>query len=495
MKIFYSTFLFGAALLDAALGNASQIYRQRPLQPASLGQQPRLMPSQSGVFFDAGSSIPPLSPSFLSSNSCHYRTNSSAEQAGRSTLRRNARNSEHITRFLPVLDPLQEVMAAMQPSLLSNDIHGTLSILQSYANAKQYDVLLSLARQQELLTRILTIAQEDRTQTSTGLECFELFDQAAEALSEVAPLGVRVGYQCLKYVLKGLSSIIEKSSDRIQDVKAGKWTDKSGNNVAHLAAKNYSPKLTAWCLVNCVPEVFDQKNKQGRTPYELAEVKRNILVKEYEAAIQKKEDQAEAKAKRLEARAERRETKRKKKSARKAVEKEVASSEKQNVATKECVEVKVAAKYKRKIRHIEDVIALLSEVRSFSTTETINVQNTPLTPFPSLQSQIQAQVQISPQPQLFPFPTLERSLSADKFAVLEKQGTVCAEKELDELRTQLEKMLNLMLEKVEQNAEQVNYRAWREITLGFLTDLTEGQKLLLEIITEQAFSSSNDQEV
>lgn len=475
MKSFYFIFMmFGSTLLSTLLVEASRaIHHPGSLQPPVFSTQQRLMPSSSGVFWETcGASAYP----FVSR---HRRTSSAAGRT-QITLQQGLRNSEQLPRFLPQIDPLQEVMVALQSPLLCNDIHGTLSILQSYANAKQYEILLGLARQQELLTRILAIAQEDRTQTSTGLECFELFDQAAEALSEVAPLGVKVGYQCLKYVLKGLSTIIEKSSDRLQEVKSGEWTDKSGNNVAHLAAKNYSPKLTAWCLVNCMPEVFNHKNKQGRTPYQLAEVKKSILVKEYEAAVQKKEVQAEAKAKRLA-------TKQKK-----AHKKKNTNAESAATPTVEAPapEIKVAAKYKRKIRHIEEVISLLSEVSKFNEIkEKPSAQKASLVPFPSLQMQIQSQAT-----QLQSTPNLKRALSADKFSILEEQRAAHVETDLNTLQEQLVNLLNLILKEVEQSIGVLKNSLWLEKTLAIQTDLNEGQKLLLEMMMEQAAHSSSEQE-
>lgn len=494
MIFFYSVLMLGTTLLvpSASAANAP-IYRNSALQPSSLGHQRRIMPSQSNVSFNVpmyGSNAldGTLNPPVLATTPRHKRTNSSSGHPCAASSARAFRKSGQVANVSLQVDSLQEVLMTVQPSLMGNDIAGTLCVLQSYADAQRYDILLSLARQQELLTRILMIAQEDHAQTSSGLACFKLFDQAAEALSEVAPWSVKVGYQCLKCVVKGLGAIVEKSCNHVQEVKSGEWTDKSGNNMAHLAAKNYSPRLTAWCLVNCVPEVFQQVNQQGFTPYQLAEVKKTVFVKAYEAAVQKKEDKAEARAERLAAKAERKEAKRRKKSEKgeKLVSPEAASAE-----SSELPAVKVAAKYKRKIRKIEEVLALLAEVQPAKGVP----DDESLTSFPSLKAQVQSQGLSPIQSQILPSPfrtsLLAHSCSADKLAP-SKQVVASTRQELEDLRIQLDDALNLVIERVEQSAETIDGETWRMETLGFLTDLNEGQKLLLEILTEQMTRSSSE---
>lgn len=462
----------------------------------SLPSRARVNVSQSAVF-DL-SSIPNVSSSILlpaqeSSPIQHKRTNSTGQSnLMAAVLSGQSRNSIGLSSTR-TLDPLSEIMTAMMSSLLNNDVGGVHNLLQSYANAQRYDVLDRLANERDLISWILNVAQEDRAQTVKGVECFKLLDDAAQKMSGFVPMGVQIGYQCLKYVTKGLDTIIRKSSDRIQDVKAGTWANKSGNNVAHLAAKNYSPKLMAWCLVNCVPEVFTKTNSQGYTPYQLAQVKKEVLVQQREAALREKEEKAAHKAEKAAQRAAKKAQKAKRKaSKRSGANESVPEPTEPQVSTEEgqSPEAKTVTRYARKIRHIDRVLEMLQEVSKLHPRfEQVAEAKSPLCAEESVPSLSASRVPMatgqeniahSPSTEDLPRLSLEDSIQMQNREEAQLGGDL-----LTESRVSLQEALNAIIQNVEQAREGLDGSTWLESVLAVMEDLNETQKFLLEILVER----------
>lgn len=213
------------------------------------------------------------------------------EQETSQRISKNQYNVEEILTdpfaFVPPTLSSQSLNNLFQIALLKKNINEINCLLKKCVKDSRYDILNNLASNKNLIAQILSVSQEDPSQIKSGISCLKIFNKAAEKVIGTAPLEVRIGYQCLKYTIKGLTYILKKSSNCLQEVKLGTWITKNGNNVAHLAAKNYSPKLTSWCIINCHPDVFTRKNTFGYTPCFFAKMRKDLFNSQKEAAIRK----------------------------------------------------------------------------------------------------------------------------------------------------------------------------------------------------------------
>ncbi|MDR1597327.1 MAG: hypothetical protein LBR89_00100 [Holosporales bacterium] len=138
-----------------------------------------------------------------------------------------------------------------------------------------------LANDSVTLSRIMSLSQSDPSQLSDGVQCLRLLDQAVSTVAGMAPPPVHIAYQSLKYAAIGVSKLVQMSKNKMVDVRSGKWRNSSGNNIAHLASKNYSPRLMSWCVVNCEPQVFVQLNNGKFTPRDVAMLRRTTFQEKY----------------------------------------------------------------------------------------------------------------------------------------------------------------------------------------------------------------------
>jgi hypothetical protein len=144
---------------------------------------------------------------------------------------------------------------------------------------RQDDVeyLNAIANNPEAVAQLVALIQRNPAAKDQGVSCIQMLERASQSLNGVAPLPIQIAAQCLTFGAKGLSLFAEKAKAHVSDLKSGIWRNADGNNVLHVGVHNRMRKLVGWGVANCQPIVFDQTNKQGFTPRQLALFHKNLI--------------------------------------------------------------------------------------------------------------------------------------------------------------------------------------------------------------------------
>lgn len=156
----------------------------------------------------------------------------------------------------------------------TSDLKEVQEMLEAVSKAGEgtSQVLSIIANDQSLVNTI--IANAGGKQARAGNNCLQLLSSSLSS----APLYLQLGCKGLAYAVKGSRAIFRGTSSYLQRVKNGTAvTSHNKHNAAHVAILHGSSKLLAWCIINCRPEVLEQRNAQNYTPLEFALCRINVM--------------------------------------------------------------------------------------------------------------------------------------------------------------------------------------------------------------------------
>lgn len=148
-----------------------------------------------------------------------------------------------------------------------SEVENMLHLVQATAENSS-SVLSTIARDESLVGAIIAAGNDG--DAKTGKSCLELLKSSLQ----YAPSYVQIGYQGLSFAVKGSAAIVKGTSNWIMRIKDGRGvTSHNKHNIVHIAVLRNWPGVLSWSIMNCRPEVLDQRNAQNLTPRELAAMK------------------------------------------------------------------------------------------------------------------------------------------------------------------------------------------------------------------------------